>query len=106
MVQKRKSIVAFLQERVYDMLCKVSRFGVNFMSYQGRSLCAAAAVPPFCLDFLGQFADILGTARVPEMAICHPRGAEKYGKFFPEERFAPWRGRTLQAGGDVGCVCR
>ena len=81
MVQKRKSIVAFLQERVYDMLCKVSRFGVNFMSHQGRSLCAAAAVPPFCLDFLGQFADILGTARVPEMAICHPRG--KVREVFP-----------------------
>ncbi len=72
MVQKRKSIVAFLQERVYDMLCKVSRFGTFFMRYQGHSLCAAAAIPPFCLNFLGQFADISGAGRVPEMAICHP----------------------------------
>ena len=72
MVQKRKSIVAFLQERVYDMLCKVSRFGTFFMRYQGHSLCAAAVAPPRCLDVLGQFAERSGAARVPNMAICHP----------------------------------
>lgn len=92
MVQKRKSIVAFLQERVYDMLCKVSRFGVNFMSYQGRSLCAAAAVPPFCLNFLGQFAVVL-VQRVPEIAICHSSG--KVRGVFPGGAVCSLAGRHI-----------
>ncbi len=42
-MQQRKRIVAFLWERVYDMVCKISRAGVNPVFYQERGLFAAVA---------------------------------------------------------------